>query len=146
MEDLRVDFEPFIDDGVRKFLSDGVDNHNIAATGLPAYFPTNFVLRSGRGEVLGGLLGMIWSGWLQVSILWVAEAVRGRGHGGGLLAAAEQYARERDCRGVCLDTFSFQARPFYERHGYVVLATQADFPPGHSRYFMEKRLEQTAPK
>jgi GNAT superfamily N-acetyltransferase len=140
MERLSVDFEPFIDDAVRKFINDGIDNHNIAVTGLPAYFPANFVLRSARGELLGGLLGMIWGGWLQVGTLWVVEVLRGQGHGSALLAAAEDYARARGCIGVCLDTFSFQARPFYERHGYVVIGTQKDYPPGYARHFMEKRL------
>lgn len=140
MERLSVDFEPFIDDGVRKFVTDGVDNHNIAVTGLPAYFPANFVLRSSRSEVLGGLLGQIWGGWLQVGTLWVAEAFRGHGHGAALLAAAETYATRRGCIGVCLDTFSFQARPFYEHHGYTVIGVQPDYPPGHQRFFMEKRL------
>jgi GNAT superfamily N-acetyltransferase len=140
MEDLSIAFEPFIDDGVRKFLDDGIANHNIVATGRAAYFPANFVLRSQRGEVLGGLLGLIWGGWLHVDILWVAEFVRGHGHGARLLAAAEAYALERGCSGAFLDTFSFQARPFYEHHGYTVFATLSDFPPGHERLFLQKRL------
>lgn len=140
METLSVAFEPFIDDGVRKFLNDGVDNHDIAATRRSANFPANFVLRSSDGEVSGGLLGMIWGGWLQVSVLWVAAPLRGQGHGAELLSAAEQYAARRGCTGVSLDTFSFQARPFYERNGYVTIASQADYPPGHTRYFREKRL------
>jgi GNAT superfamily N-acetyltransferase len=141
MEDLRVDFEPFIDDAVRKFLDDGVDNYNIAVTGLPAYFPANFVLRSGRGEVRGGLLAMIWGGWLQVRTLWVSEMARRRGHGSRLLEAAEAYAKERACSGVFLDTFSFQARPFYERHGYKVFATQEDYPPGHARFLLREAAD-----
>jgi GNAT superfamily N-acetyltransferase len=140
MEQLRVAFEPFIDDGVRKFIDDGVDLYNIAVTGLPSYFPANFVLRSERGEVLGGLLAMIWGDWLRVRTLWVSEPARGLGHGSRLLEAAEAYAKERGCRGVSLDTFSFQARPFYERHGYTVFATHEDDPPGHARHFLEKRL------
>jgi GNAT superfamily N-acetyltransferase len=78
----------------------------------------------------------------EVSALWVADAVRRHGHGGRLLAAAEAYALERGCIGVFLDTFSFQARPFYERHGYCVFATLADCPPGHESYFLQKRLKQ----
>jgi GNAT superfamily N-acetyltransferase len=89
---------------------------------------------------MGGLLGEIWGGWLYISVLWVAEPARGRGHASRLLEAAEAYARRRGCIGIGLDTFSFQARPLYERHGYVVFGTQADYPPGHTRYFMEKRL------
>ncbi len=73
--------------------------------------------------------------------LWVADVVRGQGHGGRLLAAAEAYALERGCIGVFLDTFSFQARPFYERNGYGVFATLADYPPGHERCFLRKRLK-----
>ena len=87
MENLRVAFEPFIDDGVRRFIDDGISCYNIAITGLPAYFPTNFVLRSERGEVLGGLLAMIWGGWLKVGTLWVSEIARGRRHGSRMLEA-----------------------------------------------------------
>ena len=80
-------------------INGGVNYHNIAATGLASYFPAHFVLRSPRGEVLGGLLGLIWGGWLKVSALWVADAVRRHGHGGRLLAAAEAYALERGSIG-----------------------------------------------
>src|SRR2546425_11096733 len=138
MEDLNIDFEPFIEDGLRTFINDGVDNHNIAATGLASYFPAHFILRSERGEVLGGLLGTIWGGWLQVSTLWVADAFRGRGYGGRLLAAAEAHALGRGCIGGFLGTFSFPARALYERPRYSVVATLGDSPPGHERYFLPK--------
>ncbi len=141
-ESLRIDFEPFLDDGLRTFITDGVDHHNIAKTGLAAYFPTHFILRADRGEVMGGLLGLIWGSWLHITILWVADTARGQGHGGRLLEAAEAYALERGCIGVFLDTFSFQARPFYEGHGYRVFGTLADCPPGHESYFLMKRLDQ----
>jgi GNAT superfamily N-acetyltransferase len=140
MEDLKVAFEPFVNDSVRRFIDDGINDYNFAVTGMPEYFPANFVLRSERGEVLGGLLAVIWGGWLRVATLWVSEFARRQGHGSRLLEAAEAYARERRCHGVCLDTFSFQARPFYERHGYTVFATQEDNPPGHARHFLEKQL------
>lgn len=73
----------------------GVDGYNIATTSLPDYFPVNFVLRGERGDLLGGVLGQLWGGWLQVSHLWVAEAARGVGHGTRLLQNAEAYARSR---------------------------------------------------
>ena len=137
---LAVAFEPFIDERVRKFIDDGINDFNFAVTGMPEWFPANFVLRSARGEVLGGLLAVIWGEWLRVGVLWVSEVARRQGHGSRLLQAAESYARERGCLGVFLDTFSFQARPFYERHGYAVFATQEDNPKGHARHFLEKRF------
>jgi GNAT superfamily N-acetyltransferase len=139
MVDPEISFEPFMDDGVRQFIVNGLDNFNIATTGLPTYFPANFVLRAPSGEVLGGLLGQIWGGWLQVSYLWVSEVVRGQGHGAGLLAAAEAYAKERGCIGATLETHSFQARPFYEQRGYKVFGTIEDYPGGHAKFFLEKR-------
>ena len=42
--------------------------------------------------------------------------------------------------GIWLDTFSFQARRFYEKLGYVVFGELPDYPAGHSRYFLQKRL------
>jgi len=73
----------------------GVDNYNIGATSLADYFSVNFVLRGERGDVLGGVLGQLWGGWLQVTHLWVTEAARGAGHGTRLMENAEAYARSR---------------------------------------------------
>jgi hypothetical protein len=53
---------------------------------------------------------------------------------------AEAVAAARGCVGVWLDTFSFQARPFYERLGYSVFGTLEDNPRGGARFFMQKRL------
>lgn len=36
---------------------------------------------------------------------------------------------------------SFQARPFYEAHGYSVLVEKKDFPKGHSQFLMFKELD-----
>jgi hypothetical protein len=57
-----------------------------------------------------------------------------------LLSRAEQYALERSCSNAWLFTFSFQARPFYERLGYQLFGTLEDYPKGHSLFFMTKRL------
>ena len=54
--------------------------------------------------------------------------------------AAKAYGRERGCRHVELATFSFQARPFYEKLGYEVFATLEDDPPGYRKYFLRKPL------
>ncbi len=140
MDEPGMAFEPEIDPGVRRLINDALNRHNIAATGDADDYPANFVLRGAGGEVVGGLLGEIWGGWLEVRVLWVAEALRGQGQGARLLAAAEACAVQKGCVGVTLDTFSFQARPFYEQLGYRVFGTLADYPPGHTRYYMEKRL------
>ena len=59
MDTVQIEFEPFIDEAARQFIVNGLDMHNIAATALPDYCPVNFVLRGGRGDVLGGVLGLL---------------------------------------------------------------------------------------
>lgn len=93
-----------------------------------------------NGEVVGGAVGRTGWAWLYVGRLWVAKELRGSGLGSRLMAAIESAARERGCVGVWLDTFSFQARPFYESLGYRQFGELRDFPPGHARHFMAKRL------
>lgn len=67
------------------------------------------------------------------------ELIRGQGVGRQLLGRAEAEAAARGCRNAHLDTFSFQARGFYESLGYEVFGALGDYPPGHSRYFLHKR-------
>ncbi len=138
----RIAFEPFLDDDTRRYIVDGVDMYNVAVTGLPDYAPVNFVLRGERGDVLGGVLGLLWGAWLQVGTLWVASAARGKGYGAKLLSAAEEYALTKGAVGATLETYSFQARPFYERLGYEVCGQLDGYPPGHAKFFLRKSLRR----
>lgn len=140
MENMRIEFEPLIGDEARRFIESGVDFYNIAATGLPDWYPVNLVLRGARGEILGGVLGQLWGGWLHVTYLWVADAARGQGYGTRLMQDAEAYAIARGAIGATLETYSFQARPFYERLGYQVIGTLDGYPPGHAKFFLKKTL------
>jgi GNAT superfamily N-acetyltransferase len=83
---------------------------------------------------------VVWGGVLFVRILWVAQALRGQGHGRRLLEMAERRAAERGCRHVFIDTFSFQAPGFYEKRGYVIYGQADDWPVGHTHYFLRKDL------
>ena len=85
-------------------------------------------------------MGHVWGGWLDLETLWVAEPLRGQGYGKKLLEATEDEARAQGCRGVFLTTFSFQARPFYERLGYEVIADVPDYPVGHTYHVLRKML------
>ena len=99
-------------------------------------------LRDAGGSLQGGAIARIAWRWLFVETLAVAPALRGRGWGARLLRAAEREARARGCVGARLDTYSFQARGFYEKQGYGVAGAISDCPPGQTRYTMFKRLHE----
>lgn len=105
----------------------------------PESEPLSLAVRE-AGALVGGLAGETSWKWLFVELLWINESHRGRGLGAELLRAAEREAVRRGARHAYLDTFDFQARPFYERHGYEVFGTLDDYPPGHRRFFLRKDL------
>ena len=66
--------------------------------------------------------------------------LRGQNLGSRLMAQAEAHARAQNLAGIWLDTYSFQARPFYEKLGFTVVGEIPDMPPGGARYFLSKPL------
>lgn len=91
-----------------------------------------------NGMLIGGLYGRTSWRRLTVELLFVPEKLRGQGMGAKLLAQAEAEAKKRGCIGAWLETFSPDARRFYERNGYRVFGEIADYPPGNTRYFLTK--------
>ena len=143
MSELRISFEPH-NNGPKQFIVNGVDNFNIAKTGTAAYYPVQYYLRDSDDEVLGGLLGYTWGDWMHINHVWVAEPARGRGYAREMMAAAEAYAQKRNCIGAYLETYSFQARPMYEKLGYKVVGQIDNMPPGHTHYFMKKEFAKSS--
>jgi GNAT superfamily N-acetyltransferase len=125
----------------RDAIGRGLEGFNEARNGPGEFRRLALLLRNpATSEIVGGLWGWTYRHWLTVELLFVPEALRGTGLGSELMRLAEAEAIRRGCRGAWLDTFSFQARGFYERLGYAVFGEIADCPPGHSRLFLSKTL------
>ena len=118
--------------------------HNETFLGSPASQPLAALLHSADGAVIGGVWGRTALRWLFVEMVFVPEALRGRGIGAELLRAAETEARGQGCLGAWLDTFSPPARDFYLNQGYEPFGEIGDYPPGHARYFLRKRFAEVA--
>jgi GNAT superfamily N-acetyltransferase len=136
----QIVYEPTPDAADMKALGDALTVFNEAKAGPMNYERMFFSVRDADGAFRGGLLGATYWGWCFVSILFVDEACRGTGIGGQLLDRAEALALERGATHIYLDTFSFQAEPFYARRGYEVFGRLDAFPPGHGRAWMRKPL------
>lgn len=97
--------------------------------------------RDDSGVMTGGLIGNRKGEWLNIQYLWVSNDARGSGLGSQLMNAAEEEARRQGCCHALVDTFSFQARPFYEKQGYTLQMTLEDFPyQGMQRHYLAKDL------
>ncbi|QVW21295.1 GNAT family N-acetyltransferase [Pseudomonas hormoni] len=118
--------------------------YNVAQAGDGNAQPLALLVRDDQGEILGGLYGRFFYQWLFIELLSVPEQGRGQGIGSRLMQMAEDLAREKECVGIWLDTFDFQAPEFYRKFGYSELGQIADYPPGHKRFFFQKRLINNA--
>jgi ribosomal protein S18 acetylase RimI-like enzyme len=83
----------------------------------------------------------------DAGLIWLAEPGRRTtkigGHyglGTSLVREFERRARERGCRLLYLETFSFQAKPFYEKLGHQAAAEIKGFENGIVKYLMTRDL------
>lgn len=122
----------FINDSLRKFNDEkvGSDNHELL----------NIVEYNENKNIIAGILGGTYWGWMHIDILWVSENYRKKGIGSQLLKSAEEEARKRGCHSVHVDTMSWQAPDFYQKNGYKIISELNDIPNGYNKYHLIKYL------
>ncbi len=126
---------------MRKAIVDPLISFNRAQVGSFEYQALAILIQHPQtDEILGGLWGGSQLAQLHIDLLFIPESMRGDGLGREILTQAEAEAIKRACRVCWLDTYSFQARGFYERLGYRVFGTLENCPPGHARYWLKKTL------
>ena len=125
---------------VRDLIDRGLDIFNEAKAGPLGASQLWVIARDETGAATAGLKASTYFGWMHVAWLWVSPEARGGGIGSALLNAAEAEARARGCAGVHLETYSFQAPDFYEKHGYERFGQIDDYPPGHANIWLKKRF------
>ena len=97
-------------------------------------------------NVIGGCVVNIHAwGRAVLARLWVDDQYRHHGLGSMLIRATEDAAREKGCYYLCLGTMDFQAKPFYEKHGFRVFTVNKDIPMGHKSWSLCKRLDKDVP-
>ena len=135
---IELDFAPRTEDVDR--VRGGLLAFNESVVGPATLVRLALYVRDPDGTIRGGLVGFLAWQWLSIDLLWVDQSLRGQGYGAALLGQAEQAARDAGCVAVRLDTYEFQARPFYERHGYSVYGELTGYPAGTRTFLLTKSL------
>ena len=121
-------------------LGAGLRAYNESFTGPSEAVEYVVTLRDPNGKFLGGVYCDLYWNALFIKWVWLDETMRKHGLGAKLLADAEAEGRRRGATMSHLDTFSFQARGFYEKYGYRVFGT-LDYPGTDvQRHYMTKAL------
>lgn len=131
-----------------KFIVDKLVEYNLSVVPLKqedSFLWINRVIENQNGEIIAGILGKMYC-WncLYIDVLWVKEEYRKDGLGSKLLREVEMLAKEKGCYLIHLDTFDFQAKNFYIKHGYEIFGVLDNCPEGHKRYFMKKNYIEIA--
>lgn len=105
------------------------------------FLPISYIIKENE-QIIAGINAMLYC-WncLYVDILWIDEKYRNHTYGTMLLDKVENEAKAAGSHLVHLDTFDFQAKDFYLKHGYTIFGTLEDCPlPGRKRYYLQKKL------
>ena len=125
-----------------KHIRDSLYKYNEDIVGKDGHIPINIVEYDDNGNIVGGIIGGTYWGWMYIDILWVDGDHRRRGIGTRLLHEAEKEALKRGCHHVHVDSMSWQAPEFYKKHGYEVIGILPDIPEGNQKYLLIKDLQK----
>ena len=124
-----------------EFVNNALEKFNNMHVGPDNHLLLNIVEYDENQNVIAGILGGTYWGWLHIDILWVDENFRSKKIGSRLLIAAENEAKKRGCHSVHVDTMSWQAPEFYRKHGYELISELDNIPDGYKKFHFIKRLD-----
>ena len=129
------------DDEERAVITDGLRAYNETQAGSWDGRPLAILARDpATNTVVGGLVGRTSLGLLNVERFFLPEDLRRGRLGSRILAMAEEEGRRRGCTRAVLSTLHFQAPGFYLKQGWEVASRIECEPPGHTRFYMTKKL------
>src|SRR3982075_3601617 len=90
----------------------GLIRYNSEKMGKQKYRRFAVSLRD-KKEIVGGIVGEVWTTVLFIQFFWIEQRFRGKGHGIALIEKIENEARRFGAVRSYLDTMSVQAPDFY---------------------------------
>lgn len=95
-----------------------------------------------ENEVIGGVKGDIFGQLCRIFTAWIHKDYRSKKFGTKILGELEKLATDNNCNIIQVDTTEFQAKEFYEKMGFSVLATLPDNFMGYKSFILRKKLNK----
>lgn len=136
---LTIQFSEELTAEIKQQVIDGLNDYAARKKNLTPMAPFAFTAYQ-NGMVVGSLSGFTIYGSAYVDLLYVEKAYRGQSIGLQLMQHFENWAKTQPIRFLTLNTFDFEARPFYEKLGYRVEFERHGYDNESTLYFMIKYL------
>lgn len=125
---------------VKNVVEKGVIDYN--KKHVTYYEPISFhLLAQGPDQdILGGITGERVCHHLKVDWVWILDDFRKAGLGRKLFCSLERYGHRHGVKDIQLETAHFQARGFYEKLGFRLVATLPSWLGTYDCYIMRKKI------
>jgi|WetSurSiteA1Bulk_404760.scaffolds.fasta_scaffold06944_4 hypothetical protein len=114
------------------------EGHNAAHTPPVDWLPLGIFMRDLQGNLIAGMVGGSYWGWLYIATLWVKDPLLSKIYGLRLLKETEKEGLRRECGHAFIETVEYDSMLFYESLDYIV--TKKTEESGSTRYAMQKEL------
>lgn len=98
------------------------------------------LLARDAGKIVAACKGYNYADDFHINQIAIAESHRTGGLGRRILAACEDLARERGCRTLRVDTYSYQAPGFYLKCGFEEYHRIRNYRGDHDRVFFRRSV------
>ena len=138
-EQVTITTHPIQDTEIAKIIHKNLKDFNESILG--PYEAKPFCIdASAENKVIGGINGDIFGKICRISEAWVHNDYRKLKLGTKLFKEVEEFAKQNNCRLIQLETNEFQAKGFYEKLGYHVIAVLPDNFISYTTYILRKEI------
>ena len=116
---ISIDFQEYVSDELGELIDQEFNRYASKYDVKCNYSPFAYIARE-DGKVLGVITGHSYYSEVHISDLIVIEEFRGRDIGSMLIDTVIKYYSNKGFDNINLSTYEFQARKFYEMHGFKV--------------------------
>jgi ribosomal protein S18 acetylase RimI-like enzyme len=125
-----------------------IHNFSNATCSVISEQPYTIFITTHKEKIIAGVIGNIIEyanigRSCKVSTVWVDEHYRGNGLGKKIMDELIHYAKNKNCKNIHLETYEWQAKPFYEKCGFTTVAVAPNVQKmrGMEQYYMRKMLQ-----